>query len=261
MSASHSISEQWAKDMTPAEFAAMRGDIANTFGQIIGWGKEGDGSIGSKLSPTAGTENAGAFVAGMSPAEKRQLSAMNTLAAQRDNTLDKHYGRALDAAEQLDPDANPFTQKVVAAAQRPLVQANRRENLERQGVFARAGHSLPESSPFHTAQAIGQEAYYNALGDTAAKIHGQQYQGAQDRMQTAATGLSQLNQIRFQRGLENLTAQALPRLIEQQGIDKGVADFNFRINLLSQILGMATGAASPTLGQFGKSESVSAGLG
>ena len=50
-----------------------------------------------------------------------------------------------------------------------------------------------------------------------------------------------------------LEASALPRLIEQMGIEGGQAEFTRRMEAVQYVLGLASGATQPTVGQLTKS--------
>lgn len=79
--------------------------------------------------------------------------------------------------------------------------------------------------------------------------------GAEDRKLAAAGLQSQISTQEFQNTLQNLQAQALPRMIEEFGIERGIEQFNNRMNSLMVLLQTAGGVSSPVIAQQSKSSS------
>lgn len=175
---------------------------------------------------------------------------------------------------------NPYLEQIIQAAQRPTLQGLE-ETLSRTlpGRFTAGGHFVqPQgSSAFDTAAAIASRGAADALSDIATKIGsaafeqatnlgadaisragqiaGSLFDSERGRMNQAV----QLGQQEIQSMIENLQAQALPRLIEQEGIDRGIKLFNDRINTLLQALSLAAGAPLQTIA--GQSEGTSKSTG
>lgn len=150
------------------------------------------------------------------------------------------------------------------------------------------------SSAFDRAAALATSGAANAMGDIASNIGYNAYASdrglqanaineQQNRLLQTATGnasndltaqqanqstaLSQntseralqqqgvgLQQAQVQSMIANLQAQALPRLIQEQGIERGVAAFNAQVNQLMQTLGIAANVSQPTVANASKSE-------
>lgn len=147
------------------------------------------------------------------------------------------------------------------------------------GIFAAAGHNINASSPF-TAQRVRQQGdTQNALGqataDVTSQILGGNYQAERGRqaaaqgqyaglgaqqygneraMQMGATGqAAQQAQARLQNAMQGLQASALPRMIQDMGIERGIQEFQRRMGVMQNSLGMAGQLSQPTVGSFGKS--------
>lgn len=153
------------------------------------------------------------------------------------------------------------------------------------------------SSPFHMAAARAQSGLANAMGDIGSEmafqdlsqrqqLQSQEFQQLRDLMvgqelegrgqditaqganQTAALqGRGQqldaagqaagIDRQQLENTLATLEAQALPRMIEQLGIDRGMEEFRRREDQLLQALQMAGQLASPTVASVSRSTGTS----
>jgi hypothetical protein len=154
------------------------------------------------------------------------------------------------------------------------------------GRFTQAGQLIQpgSSSAFDRAAAIATRGVSNAVGDIATNIS---YKDLADNQQREAAALGEELQRRFtgaqsnaDRGLDaakalpgvnaqqvdtlikSLQAEALPRLIKDQGIERGMALFKERVDNLLKVLGITAGVTQPTISQTstGKSSGFSFGL-
>jgi hypothetical protein len=137
--------------------------------------------------------------------------------------------------------SNPFLSSMVQMAQAPILQ-NLSNLLTRDlpGRFVQAGQfTQPKGSgAFDRAAALAVGDTAGALGDVATKIYGDAY--AQERgLQQQAI---QLGQNEVDTLSKNLQAQGLPRLIEDLGVERGLAEFTSRMQSLMQALQIAAGA-------------------
>lgn len=196
------------------------------------------------------------------------------------------------ATAAYDPNSeNPFLAAAISAAQRPTLQGLT-ETLTRDlpGRFTQAGQfSQPQgSSAFDRAAAIATRGAGDTMGDIATNLSYQQMndqlqraftanqsargaedqsmqaqlarqnqnsQNAQDRQIQAAGIAPTASQAQVNNMVQNLQAQALPRLIQEYGIERGMDMFNNQMNGLLSVLGIAGGTTQPTISQ--KSESSS----
>lgn len=148
--------------------------------------------------------------------------------------------------------ANPFLEATIRAAQRPTLQGLE-EVLSRTlpGRFTQAGQFIqPEgSSAFDRAAAIATRGAADASGDIATKLAGQTYEAERGRQQQAI----QLGQGEVETLVSNLKAQGLPRLIEDLGVERGLAEFNSRMQSLMQALQIAAGSPISQVGTVSQS--------
>jgi uncharacterized membrane protein len=185
---------------------------------------------------------------------------------------------------------NPFLSSAITAAQTPTMQ-NLQETLG-QGLpsqFAAAGqHVQPgASSAFDRAGDIAVRGATQEMGNIASTMSNQFYgqqqaqQAASDMQNNAQTGQAMQTELsnEFAGGqnaqnrqlqaaqvaptatstqvsnmVQNLQAQALPRLIQQYGIENGMSQFNNQVNSLLSTLGIAGGVTKPTVGQSSSSQ-------
>jgi hypothetical protein len=221
-------SESKQKPYVPASWIPLQGRSASVLTDLM----------------RGGPEYGGIFSVPMTSAESASLSGITGAAGAG---LD--YGQdALDATMRGDflrLDSNPFAQDAIRSAQRPILQAFEEGEILDRFNFANAGHSLPESSPFARARSIATRGLADSLSDVSSDFLNRQFQ-AERQNQLAATDIArQLQGDQFQRRLEALQAQALPRLIAQYGVDQGLAEFRRRAELMLASAQVAGGLAAP----------------
>lgn len=176
------------------------------------------------------------------------------------SALKQFIDRGLNGNAAID---NPMLQSYIEAAQRPTLEGLT-ETLTRDlpGRFTSAGQFIqPQgSSAFDRAAAIATRGAANANADIATNISYNQVNDSQNRGLDAAKSLPGVNSTEVDTMIKNLQAQALPRLIQEQGIERGMALFKDRVNALMQTLGITAGVTQPTIAQEGKSSQFSMGL-
>lgn len=158
---------------------------------------------------------------------------------------------------------NPFLNAAIQAAQRPTLQGLE-ETLTRAlpGRFTQAGQFIQPtgSSAFDRAAAISTRGAADALADIATNISNAAFESERGRQQQAIG----LQQAEVDNAVQGLQAAALPRLIEQFGIDQGLEEFNRRIDTVLQALAISAGIPLQTVGQVsqssGKASSFNFGL-
>lgn len=174
---------------------------------------------------------------------------------------------------------NPFLQAAITAAQRPTMQ-NLTETLTRDlpGRFTQAGQFIqPQgSSAFDRAAAIATRGAGDTMGDIATNISANDYEAQQGRnattinqqqaaqntaaqqqnqnQVTAASLAPQVSGAQVDNLVKNLQAQALPRLINDYGLENGMAEFNNRTNSLLALIGMGAGVTAPQTSQASSSQ-------
>lgn len=136
--------------------------------------------------------------------------------------------------------SNPFLQSAIEAAQRPTLQGLT-DVLSKTlpGRFVQAGQFVNPrgSSAFDSTAAgltrdVGQQ-----LSDIATNMSFGGYESERGRQQEAI----KLSQVEVENSIKNLEAQALPRMIQELGIERGMDLFKTKITAILQALGVATG--------------------
>lgn len=235
-----STSTSKPKDMTPDEYVGLRDPFAQ--------------SLLSMLTSSGGPSYTGPLNANITGNEQdllRQLMGMTGAGTQRSgvigNTLSGAY---LPGGAQ----ANPFLEAAIQAAQRPTLQGLE-ETLSRTlpGRFTQAGHfTQPQgSSAFDRAAAIATRGAADAMGDIATKMSFGAYESERGRQQEAIS----LDRAEVDTTISNLQAQALPRLIEELGIERGLQEFQRRTATLLDVLKTIAGVTTPTVANEQKSTS------
>lgn len=223
-------------DLTPAPFKALQKPFANVLQGLLS---------GGAGSPLAGIPDyIGQTTAPVTGPEQALLTSLQGLVGGVGSNLLADTA----AGKYTDPSTNPFLKAYIEAAQRPTLEglAN---TLSRTlpGRFTAAGQFVqPQgSSAFDTAAALASQSAGNVLKDIASNIGFGAYEAERGRQNQAI----QLGQDEVKTIISNLQAQALPRLIQQYGLDVGLQEFNTRLNALMQILGIAGGVTRATPAQ------------
>lgn len=227
-------------DVQASEFKKLRGPFSDTLLKLI----QGGGT----------PEYTGPLTEPLGNAEKDILSYLQS------NTGSGSPARGpLDATLRGDflpggANANPFLDAAIRAAQRPTLEGLE-EVLSRvlPGRFTAAGQFVqPQgSSAFDRAAAIASRGAANSLADIATNISAGAYESERGRQQQAIT----LNQQEVDTTIKNLQAQALPRLIQENGIDRALQLFQQRTASLLQLLQTLGGVTAPVVGQQSSSQS------
>lgn len=234
-------SKSGSKDMTPAAFKALQQPFANAISSLF------SGSPSTLFSiPQSQAAQSGQLAAPITQGESAVLGQLNDAGwPERQQYLnDVIAGKYLPG----QANSNPFFQAAVEAAQRPTLQGLT-ETLERSlpGRFTSGGQfTNPKgSSAFDRAAATATTGAAQAIGDIATNMGNENFKAERANQQQAV----QLGQQEVNTLVTNLQAQGLPRLIEDLGIERGLNEFNIRINALMQALGIFGQTASPVIGQ------------
>lgn len=218
-------------NMTPAPDAALQAPLANTLQTLMTTG--GPTYTGPLTTPATANENT-LLQQLMTTDPTAPGSPTSTLL---NNTLNGTY---------LTPQSNPFLQAAITAAQRPTLEGlDQTLTRDLPGRFTQAGQSVqPQgSSAFDTAAAIASRGTANALGDIATNMSYQNYNDERNRQQAAIP----MSQQQVATTIQNLQAQALPRLIQENGIDRGLQLFQQQSQQLLSILGLTAQVAAPVV--------------
>lgn len=230
-------------DLTPAEFTDLRAPLAGSLKGLLdsGGGPQYDGPL---YSPITGNEQS----------TLDQLTATTGPGTGRSNLLaDTIAGKYLPGQDG----ANPYLQDAIKAAQRTNLEGLT-ETLTRSlpGRFTAAGQMVQSnaggqggSSAFDRAAAIATRGVANANADIATNMSANAYESERNR-QTQAV---QLDQAEVDTTIKNLQAQALPRMIQELGIERGLSLFQQRTAALLDILKTIGSVSSPHIAQEGQS--------
>ena len=218
-------------DITPPQYQNLRQHVGNTLQDFM---------------QSGGPSYQGPFVAPITNEELASLDRVKLLSQGRSNlsSLGRGETERTLRGDYLDPASNPFLRSTVDAAIRPISQAREEANLADRASFARAGQRLSQSSPFARAYNIGERGYADAIGDVSTKIYGANYDAERNRQVGAVAQADALDSAELTRTLEGLKAAALPRLIADLGIERGMAEFTRRAQMILDAAGIAVNAST-----------------
>lgn len=235
-----------ATDVTPSEFRGLRGPVADQLRSFIntGGGPMAQGPFAAPLRPQEQTLLSDIFRSTRTPA--LTPGAQDTI------------GQTI-SGQFLDPASNPFLSRTIEAAQRPVVEQFQDVVMPRlRGDFTRAGQFIQQrpgtrpgtraegmSSPFDEAASRASRGLADALSDISTQIAGQNFQAERTRQQQAALAGPTIDAQTLERLTTGLQAQALPRLVEQFGIDRGLQEFQRRIQVLLTVIQSAGALGAP----------------
>lgn len=245
-------------DYTNPALTGLGGTLAETLKKVLS-------SFGSQVS-NAGNPLANATAAPQAQTTPQEQQLLKQLTTQTGPGTDSAgYIKSVLGGNFLpgQPGANPFFDAAVRAAQRPTLEGLQ-ETLSRSlpGRFTLGGQQIQSnagdqggSSAFDRAAAIATRGTANAVGDIATNMGNAQY-GAERQQQTTAAGL---DQAQVDQTIKGLQAAALPRLIQQNGLDKGLALFQQQTQNLLEFLKTIGTVQAPTLGTNAVSSSSQTG--
>lgn len=224
-------------DLTPKEFEELRPLIADF--------------ITFLLTSGGGPQFGGDLAAGVTGREMdivRQLSGgfgePSELFGQSQDLLGRTIG-----GDFLSPESNPFLQQTIDAATRPVKQAFEEfviPNLETS--FSQAGQQIQSegSLPFLQEVSKAGRDLTKTIGDISSNITSANFARERAIQSQAPAAATALESGQIQNLVATLQAVALPRLIEDLGIERGLAQFSQRIRVLLSALGIGAQISSPT---------------
>ena len=237
-------------DVTPEAFKDLQQPFADALAQLIGGGDTGTAQGGIPIAE-------GPFTAPVGAGEQTLLDQLLAKAGGATSTSQDLLGQTIQGDFLQD---NPFLQSQIEIAQRTSLQGLE-ELLTRvlPGRFTQAGQfTQPEgTSAFDRAAAIATRGVAQANADIAGQLAFQGFESERGRQQEAAIALPQVTEAEVNTLISNLQAQALPRLIEQFGLEAGTEAFNQQINALLQVLAITSGTTQAVIGQKSKGKAAS----
>ena len=257
-------------DVTPQVFKNLQTPFAEALAQLLGststpgtagtatsFASIGDGPItqGIPLAP-------GPFTAPVAAGEQTLLDQLLAKASGGDTSKSQDLLGQTIGGDFLQN--NPFLQSQIEIAQRTNLQGLE-ELLTRTlpGRFTQGGQfTQPEgSSAFDRSAALATRGVAQANADIAGSLAFQGFEAERGRQQEAAALLQQVTEAEVNTLISNLQAQALPRLIEQFGLEAGTEAFNQQINALLQVLAITSGTTQAVIGTESKGKSSSFDVG
>lgn len=225
-------SKSKTKDLAPREYKQQRGFVADQLRDRV------SGNV---------NQIAGPFVAPITDDEKDALAVFKQglngpggLGSQIDSSLSGLLNGGQD---------NPFLQDTINAAVRPILQNAQLQELRDRASFTGAGQKIQGSGAFVEDRNRAVRDTEQTIADTSAQIAFQDF--AQRRqVQLEAVNLANL---RLSEQKEGISAFALPRLIEQFGIDKANEELQRRFQTVERSLELLAQLTTPSLGSFSKS--------
>lgn len=244
---------------TPTNFTApslqgLSPDLATSLKGLL----SGLGSTASNI----GNSSTSATPTPQAPVTGQESSLLNTIGSQvGPGTSSADYiknvlnGNFMPGA----PGGNPELSAAITAAQRPTLD-NLTQTLSKAlpGQFAVAGQQIQPNSPgstgggssaFDNAAALAFQSAANTSTDIASNVANNAYNTGVQEKETAAG----LDQNEVNNTISALQASALPRLIQQNGLDQGLSQFNTQVQNLLQILQTIGAVQAPTLANTSQS--------
>lgn len=239
---------QQTSTSTPSNYTApalqgLSPELAQSLSQLLGSFTQQNTSAGNPLTGTTATPQAP-----LSGQENQLLGQLPGQISSGNDYIQKSLSGAFLPGQ---PGANPFFDAAVRAAQRPTLEGLQ-ETLSRSlpGRFTANGQFIQPntgdqggSSAFDRAAAIATRGAANAVGDIATNMGNAQF-GQERQLQQNSVGLEQGQVDSMIKGLQ---ASALPRLIQQNGLDQGLALFQQQTQNLLDILKTIGAVQAPVL--------------
>lgn len=222
-------------DITPKEYKQLR----DTYADLLKRGTTGNmGEL--KLDGVPSYD--GSFTADLTDNEQTlldQIMAHVTGRSANMTSADTVLGNTLNG-QYMYADSNPYLQSAMQSATGEL--QSQYENVtvpQLESTFKTAGQNIGPmgSSPFATALAVQNGAYLSSVQKTVTDMAYQNYSQERQNQLNAVNQASALDQQSYEQLTGALQSEALPRLIEQYGIDQGVKEYQGRLTALLQLLG------------------------
>ena len=219
-------------NLTPEAFQQLAGPVSTELKKLFSSGG-GEQFTGEFAAPVTGGEN--------------DLLARISAMFESPSAFTTGAGDLLTRTLSGDAsNTNPFLQSAIEAATRPAISAFNENVLPALRVgFTQAGQQVQDSgsSPFVREVRRAGTDLTNTVGDIASKLSFGSFESERARQQEALGIANEFRGTEIGNQIQALQAQALPRLIEQLGLDRGLAEFRRRIDVVVQALGLGTAAA------------------
>lgn len=209
--------------------------------------------IGAKANPNYVPPTGDSLVA---PMTGQQTNVMNDIYKQNTganpmmSAADQQVQSTL-SGQYMNPASNPFLAQSVAAQQ--YLNQRQFEDVSVPDLLSRytgAGQQVQGegSSAFARSANDASRDYQQSQSKIAADAYNQNYQNERQRQQEAATQANQLTNDQLQRMVTTAQQVALPQLVKDLGIQRGIQAFNDRMANLMEALRIAAGVSEPVIG-------------
>lgn len=232
-------SKQKNMDMTPSEYKGLRATVADLFSQ----GTSGDkGALSLAGVPSSG----GDYTAALTGNEAALLDQLMQRAAgptQPMTDADRLLNDTM-AGKYLFKESNPALQNSISTAQAPI--SGTWQDVLRPLLQSTYGDYTARNapSPFSTAVDQALQGYQQHMASTDADMAYANYAAERKRQMGAVDQAQKMDAQSYKQLTDTLQAEALPRLIEQHGIDQGVAEYQARLSALLDMLNTTAGATT-----------------
>ena len=233
----HSSSSSTPTDVTPAVIAGLRDPYTNILKGLFAGGLGAAGTPAQ--NPLSGIpQYQGDLAAPLTQAEQDFLTQLQQLGggAGSDLLAKTAAGAFVPQNGQLDPFTSAAIQSAIAPFQRQQEEFLRR-TLPAAQVQAGQVFGPGASSAASRFGAVESADIAQRAAEAAGTLALNQYQQERTNQQNTIA----LGQQEVQTTINNLQAQALPRLIQELGIERGLSEFQNRINALLQALAVVSG--------------------
>lgn len=259
-SSGRSSGSQTGFDITPQQFTDLRGPLRDLFLGTVFPGFEGALTFDSPALTPGGLDRFRAPLSGQELTNIDRLQGQAEGLSPNEQASQDLLGRRL-RGDFFDPQQNDPLRNVIRFQTEEINRSFDEQALEQRSLFARAGQALPESSPFAQASADLSGARLGAIGQAASNVLFGAQQSERDRQVQAIEQVRANSRGVFERSQASLQASALPRLVNQLGIEGGLQEFNARLAAFSNALGLGTQVAQPTVANRGQQQAKNVGAG
>lgn len=238
--------ESTSKDMIPWPYQQMRQPVAQGMAPWLNW----------NTMPQYGED----FTSPMLPAEAGNLGNLGQMASGQ--SLEIPSERQLSdtlAGKYLDIESNPWLRGTYDAAARSVLDSSNEAFMGQRSAFTGQQQRPTSSSPMAAAESRLSRDRDITLANLSSQIFSPAYQNERQIQAQAAKTARDFMSFQFDKVVQNQKEQALPRLIEQYGLDKGTEMFNTRMQAFIAILSTAAGLTDYKSGSESSGFNVSVG--
>jgi len=263
--------------MTPSAFVGLQPGVASGLSNMFSGGPvySGPQSVGAPLSTAPTNVSPSTFSAPISANENSILSnimGFNNANGGVNPAVGSYLSTVLNPSYAGNIAQSPAVQQAISSAIAPMESTFQNVTMPQlKGNFVANGAVLNGpgqtnggqpgmnpasgggSSAFDKAAAIAQTGLAQAEGQTAGGIVNNAMSNAMQQQSQGATQAQTLSTTQVNNLVTSLQAEALPRLIQQYGLDQGLQEFNNRVQTMLEALGIGAQISGPDVAESGQS--------